>query len=107
LTAGLLASGVIWPANPAPLSSFGPAVAGPGSAQQPVGTAFNGATILYVQFNADGTVTPQTSPYFKLVVATGALSSSSLPAFNNPGAVRGVLIRPSGAITYVNDSTSF
>ena len=103
-TAGLLASGVIWPANPAPLSTLGTAT-GP---TQPVGTAFNGATtVLYVQFNADGTITPPASPYFKFVVATGALSSGSLPAFNNPGAVRGVLIRPSGAVTFVNDAASF
>jgi type II secretory pathway pseudopilin PulG len=106
-TAGLLASGVIWPTNPAPLSTLG-TTTGPGAAQQPVGTAFNAATtVFYVEFEADGTIKPATSPYFKFIVATGALSSANLPAFNNAGALRGVLIRPSGAVTFVNAATGF
>lgn len=103
-TAGLLASGVSWPTNPAPLSTLGTT----GLNTQPVGTAFNGATtVLYVQFNADGTIAPATSPYFKLVIATGTLSSSNLTEFTNPGSICGLLIRPSGAVSFVNDATSF
>jgi len=105
---GLLGTGVTWPTNPAPLSSFTSTVAGPSAGQQPTGTAFNAVSaVYYVQFNSDGSITPATSPYFKLVVATGALSSSSLPAFDRAGAVRGVLIRPSGGISFVNDPYSF
>ena len=79
-TTGLLASGVTWATNPAPLSTLG-TITFPA---QPAGTAFNGGTtVLYVQFNADGSVAPATSPYFKFVVATGALSATSVPAFSS------------------------
>ena len=107
--AGLLASGVTWPTNPAPLSTLNSGFV-LNSTSAPPGTVFNGATLFWIGYNADGTinVTLGTQPYAKLVVATGVLSSSNLPAFNNPGAVRGVLIRlGTGAITYVNDAQSF
>jgi prepilin-type N-terminal cleavage/methylation domain-containing protein len=104
-TVGLLASGVTWPANPAPVSSPLGTGTNPG---QPTGTAFNGAgTVFFVQFNADGSVSPAASPYLKLAVTTGGLSAANLPSFNNANAVRGILIRPSGAITYVNDAAGF
>jgi hypothetical protein len=101
---GLLASGVTWPANPAPLSSFG----SDGSPGQPAGTAFNGANaVFYIQFSADGTVTPTANPYLKLVLTTGGLSSANIPAFNNAAALRGLIIRPNGAVSYVNAPTDF
>jgi prepilin-type N-terminal cleavage/methylation domain-containing protein len=105
---GLLASGVTWPTNPAPLSTLNSGFS-LNTTSAPVGTVFNGATLLWLGFNPDGSIsgTVNVQPYAKLVVATGALSSSSLPAFNNAGAVRGVLIRPSGAVTFVNDAASF
>ncbi|MCX6951197.1 MAG: hypothetical protein NTV51_03295 [Verrucomicrobia bacterium] len=106
VTNGLLAPGVTWPTNPAPVSNLTLAFS-PSTTAAPVGTAFNRATTFYVGFSADGTVTPTPNPYLKLVVTTGALSAGNLPAFNNPGAVRGILIRPNGAVSYVNDATGF
>jgi hypothetical protein len=104
-TTGLVASGVTWSTNPAPVSSPIGTGSNPG---QPVGTAFNGAsTVFFVEFKADGSLNPPANPYIKLAVTTGGLSSANLPAFNNAFAVRGVLIRPNGAVSYVNDATGF
>jgi prepilin-type N-terminal cleavage/methylation domain-containing protein len=102
---GLLAAGVVWPSsNPVLLSTLG----GPFNPAQPVGTPFSGGTAFFIQFNADGTV-PQvgTQPYARLLVSTAALSAANLPQFNNAAAVRGLVIRPSGAVTFVNDANSF
>jgi prepilin-type N-terminal cleavage/methylation domain-containing protein len=104
-TTGLLASGVVWPANPQPVSKT---IGTFNLSAQPAGTAFAGTpTVFYVEFEPDGSVKPTSSPYTQLAVATGALSASSLPAFNNAGSVHGVLIRPTGAVTFVNDAASF
>ena len=104
-TAGLLAAGVTWATNPAPVSTPIGTGTNPG---QPVGTAFNGAsTTFFVEFKADGSINPAANPYIKLVVTTGALASTNLPAFNNAFAVRGVLIRPTGAVSFVNEATGF
>lgn len=101
---GLLASGTTWPANPPLLSSLTQTF-NPG---QPAGTPFNAANALYLEFNPDGTVTGMNGQsYMRLVVGTAALSSSNVPQFNNSGAVRGLLIRPMGAVTFVNDANSF
>ncbi|MSU65559.1 MAG: prepilin-type N-terminal cleavage/methylation domain-containing protein [Opitutus sp.] len=102
-TTGLLASGVVWPVNPAPVSTLSTGT-NPG---QPAGTPFNGAnTVFFLQFNADGTFTPPTQPYVKVAIATAAVANN-IPQFNNPGAIRGVLLRPSGAVTFVNDAAGF
>ena len=103
-TTGLLATGVTWLTNPAPVSTFG---TGP-NPNQLTGTAFNGAnTVFFVQFTADGSITPTPNPYIKLAVTTGAIGTNSLPAFNNQFAVRGILIRPNGAVSYVNSTDGF
>ena len=102
-TAGLLATGVVWPTNPPLLSSLG----GPESPNQIVGTPFGNSTAYFIQFNADGTIQQVGSQsYARLLVATAALANN-VPQFNNGGAVRGLLIRPSGGITFVNDANSF
>jgi hypothetical protein len=104
-TAGLLAQGVTWPANPAPVSSFTNTSAFTG---QPTGSPFANATAVYfLQFAADGTMTPAVTPYFKIAVTTGGLSTTNLPSFNNQFAVRGLIIRPSGAVSYVNETSGF
>jgi prepilin-type N-terminal cleavage/methylation domain-containing protein len=106
-TTGLLASGVIWPANPEPVSTFTPAQPTAVNPTPPVGTPFGGDAVgYYIEFTPNGTPYPATSPYAKLVIATAA-QLNGLPQFNNPGAVRGVAIRPSGAITAINDANSF
>ena len=103
-TTGLLASGVTWPVNPTPVSkNLGTA----GSPGQPVGTAFNGAaTVFYLEFKPDGSLNPATTPYTQLAVATGTLTNN-IPQFTNAAAVRGLLIRPTGAVSFVNDVSSF
>ena len=105
-TAGLLSTGVVWPSNPQPVSktlgTFALTV-------QPTGTAFAGAlTVFYLEFEPDGSIKspPAVAPYTQLAVATATVTNN-LPTFNNPGAVRGVIIRPNGAVTYVNDAASF
>lgn len=104
-TAGLLAQGITWLSNPVPVSS---PLGSAGNPNQPVGTAFNGVgTVFFVEFKADGALNPAATPYIKLAVTTGALGTNSLPAFNNPNAVRGVLVRPSGAVTFVNVANEF
>lgn len=103
---GLLAGGVVWQSsNPTLLSTLG----APFNPAQPTGTPFaTPATAFYLQFSADGTVQQVgTQPYARLLVATGALSAANLPQFNNAAAVRGLVIRPSGAVTFVNNATSF
>jgi len=105
-TTGLLPTGVVWPANPAPVSLLGTA----GNPGQPVGTAFNGAaTVFFVEFRPDGSVNAGTvpiSPYLKLAVASGTLTNN-IPQFTNSAAVRGLIVRPTGAISFVNDVSSF
>ncbi len=104
-TTGLITPGVTWPTNPPLLSTlqtgFNPL--------QPAGTPFGGANpqALFLQFNADGTMAQLgTQAYARLLVATASLTNN-IPQFNNNAAVRGLLIRPSGAVTFVNDATSF
>lgn len=104
-TTGLLASGVTWQPNPPLLSTLGLAF-NPG---QPTGTAFGGGNpnAFYLEFKPDGTVTQVgTQAYARLVVATAVLNNN-VPQFNNPGAVRGLLIRPTGAITFANEPSAF
>eukprot|EP01012_Entosiphon_sulcatum_P053946 TRINITY_DN74348_c0_g1_i1.p2 TRINITY_DN74348_c0_g1~~TRINITY_DN74348_c0_g1_i1.p2 ORF type:complete len:157 (+),score=8.60 TRINITY_DN74348_c0_g1_i1:192-662(+) len=105
-TNGLLPpGGAPWLTNPPPLST--PIGTG-GNPNQPTGTAFFGvSTVYFIEFKADGSLNPAANPYTRLVVTTGALGTNNLPAFNNPYAVRGVLIRPNGAISYVNEATGF
>ena len=105
-TVGLIAPGVVWPTNPPLLSTVGMGM----NPNQPVGTPFGGGNpaAFFVQFNSDGTVSQVgNQAYARLVVATATRSTANLPQFNNAGAVRGLLIRPSGAITFVNDALSF
>ena len=105
-TSGLLAAGVIWPSNPPLTSTLGAAT----GLAQPTGTPFGGAaTAFTLQFNPDGTIPlleQQRVAYARLVVATAALANN-LPQFNNAGAVRGLLIRPTGAVTFVNEAVGF
>ncbi len=109
-TNGLLAAGVIWPSNP-PLTSTLAAALPHG---QPTGTPFaTPATAFYIEFLPDGTcsqvpsVSPTQPSYARLLVGTASLSAANLPQFNNSGAVRGLVIRPSGSVTFINDATSF
>lgn len=100
LTNGLIATGVIWPTSPAPISTLLPA-----ARYTVVGDTATTATDTYfaLEFSANGTVLPGSA---KLAVATAA-SANNLPVFNNAGTVRGLLIRSSGAVTRVNEPGGF
>jgi type II secretory pathway pseudopilin PulG len=105
---GLLAPNVVWPTNPPQVSSLGATVTIP---RQPAGTMFAGTLVYALQFNPDGTFHhPQQSATAtttgRLVVGTAVLANSR-PQFNNAAAVRGLLIRPTGAITFVNEAIAF
>ena len=106
-TSGLLAAGVTWPSNPPQVSTLEEL----GNLGQPTGTPFGGGvTVFALQFNPDGTIPlldKQRQQYARLVVGTTAQSASGLPQFNNKDAVRGLLIRPTGAITFVNEALGF
>jgi general secretion pathway protein H len=108
---GLLASGVVWPGNP-------PLLSGPFDSSSPVGlrqvtgTPFGGSVTAYtLQFNADGTLfsleQSGTAQYVRLVVATASLSAQNVPQFNNAAAARGLLVRRTGAVTFVNEAAAF
>ena len=103
-TTGLLAANVAWPVSPAPVSK----TLGNGTnPNQPAGTAFNGAgTVFFVEFKSDGTINPASTPYTQLAVASGTLTNS-IPQFTNAASVRGILIRPTGAVSFVNEATGF
>ena len=101
-TTGFLATGVTWPTNPAPVSTF---ISTTAARYTIVGDPATSAadTYLAVQFSPDGTVSPTGA---KLALATAAVANG-LPQFNNAGSVRGLLLRPSGGITRVNEPGSF
>lgn len=103
-TSGMLVSGVIWPTNPPAVSN----VRGPIGLGQPAGTPFGPPASAYViEFAADGTIAQVGSqPFARLAVAT-ATAANNGPLFNNAGAVRGLLLRPTGSITFVNEATGF
>jgi prepilin-type N-terminal cleavage/methylation domain-containing protein len=107
VTTGLVATGVIWPTNPAPVSTLTNGFVIPVSSA-PAGTPFNGATSSWIAYTADGTLstTLGTQTTAKLVVATATVANG-LPQFDNAGAVRGLVLRSSGAVTRANDAGSF
>jgi len=101
-TSGLLATGVVWPANPAPVSTFLAAAAARYTiAGDPATSAAD--TYYALQFTPDGVITPVAA---KLAVATTTVTNG-LPQFTNAGAVRGLSFRTSGAVTRVNEPGSF
>ena len=115
-TAGFIAAGVVWPTNPAPRSTLNTRInytlvtrASDTAPSIPIIPAFGSA--YWIQFRPNGSLeAPDLAgqPYPKLAIATATLSATNSPLFNNPGAVRGLIIRPAtGAVTYVNEAASF
>lgn len=81
------------------------------TATQFFGVSGQNGRILYLDFQSDGTAVqptgvPAGTP-IKIALTTGVLSTSTTPRFNNAGAVRGLFIRRTGAIAYVNSATGF
>jgi type II secretory pathway pseudopilin PulG len=77
------------------------------------GTQFFGANgangrILYLEFGADGTVSSNTTGNpTKIALSTAILSGNALPLFNNANAIRGILVRKTGAVSHINEATGF
>jgi len=103
-TTGLLAAGIVWPTNPPLVSTL----RGPIGLAQPAGTPFGtGATAFVVEFSPDGTIAQVGNlTHARLVLGTAALANN-IPQFNNNAAVRGVILRPTGAVTFVNQANGF
>ena len=100
-TDGLLASGVVWPAGSGSVSHL---VSESGT---PFRTALaNAATVLSLRFGSDGLPASDTALDFKIIVASFT-GPPARPQFNNPTAVRAVLLRSNGAITLPFDPGDF
>jgi prepilin-type N-terminal cleavage/methylation domain-containing protein len=111
-TAGFIAAGVVWPTNPAPRSTLNTRINYTlVSGNAPLIPIFGSS--YWIEFLPNGSLRSDAAllagqPYPKLAIATAALSATNSPLFNNPGAVRGLIIRPAtGAVTYVNEAASF
>ena len=105
-TTGLLATGITWPTNP-PLTSTVTQIAIRG---QPPGAPFGtGTTTAFImEFKPDGTITQVgNQAHARLVVTTGTRSPANQPQFNNKDAARWLLLRPTGAVTFVNEAIGF
>jgi len=112
-----LATGVTWNNNVAtgpvstlvtpPLRNF--SVLGQTGAT--TGQLFGGAgggSAYYLEFAPDGTVAaPAASGSTKLALTTAVLATNALPQFNNASAVRGLLVRKTGATSLVTDASGF
>jgi prepilin-type N-terminal cleavage/methylation domain-containing protein len=111
-TAGFIAAGVVWPTNPAPRSTLNTRINYTlVSGNTPLIPIFGSS--YWIEFLPNGSLRSDAAllagqPYPKLAIATATLSATNSPLFNNPGAVRGLIIRPAtGAVTYVNEAASF
>ena len=78
-----------------------------------VGPQFFGLTnttgrVYYVEFGPDGSITsPANLNPGKIAVSTAILQPTAVPKFNNKDAVRGVILRKTGAVAMVNEATGF
>ena len=111
-TAGFIAAGVVWPTNPAPRSTLNTRINYTlVSGNTPLIPIFGSS--YWIEFLPNGSLRSDAAllagqPYPKLAIATATLSATNSPLFNNPGAVRGLIIRPAtGAVTFVNEAASF
>jgi len=111
-TAGFIAAGVVWPTNPAPRSTLNARINYTlVSGNAPLIPIFGSS--YWIEFLPNGSLRSDAAllvgqPYPKLAIATATLSATNSPLFNNPGAVRGLIIRPAtGTVTYVNEAASF
>jgi type II secretory pathway pseudopilin PulG len=112
-----LNTGVIWPTNPAPVSTLSTIASfnyfgqigtnGRGVGPQFFGLSGNGR-VYYIEFGSDGSITsPANVTPEKIAVTTAILQPAAVPKFNNKDAVRGIVLRKTGAIAMVNESTGF
>lgn len=71
------------------------------------GTSQTQGLIYYLEFGPDGTVTNPLGASTKIALTTAILGGNALPQFNNPNGVRGIVIRKTGALSLVDESTGF
>jgi type II secretory pathway pseudopilin PulG len=111
-----LRTGVTWLNNPAtgPVSTLAMLASFGYRGQGATGPAnqFFGATgagrVFYLEFDSTGAVVSNLSANpTKIALATAVLQPAAVPQFNNANAVRGVLVRKSGAVSPVNEASGF
>jgi type II secretory pathway pseudopilin PulG len=82
-----------------------------GTARQFFGTQGTSGRVFYVQFDPTGVETGNTTAVNTKIALTTAVLNPTVtpvrPKFNNRDGVRGLFIRKSGAISFVNDAASF
>jgi prepilin-type N-terminal cleavage/methylation domain-containing protein len=94
----LVGSGIVWPSGP-----FAPVSALPGGS----GLMLNGREVgeaYWVEYTPDGRTEPAAG---KLAVATAHATGNMPPRFDNPAAVRGLRLYPSGAVGWINHADDF
>lgn len=105
-TAGFLVPGITWQANPPLISSVTQTAIRGQPAGTPFGTSTNSAYI--VEFKSDGTVTQiGTQTHARLILGATTRAANNRPQFVSDNAVRGILIRATGAVTFANDKSGF
>jgi hypothetical protein len=101
-TEGLVDSGVVWPAVATATSSLGAATFNPTLDSG----AFGGAH--WLEFRADGSVASADGADATIrVLLTVGRKENDLPRFTHPSRVRGLLVRPTGAVAFINSGEDF
>lgn len=79
-----------------------------GVAKQFFGVQGGSGRVFTLDFDQTGAVVSATSTgAVKVALTTAVLATSSVPKFNNASAVRGLIVRKTGAVSLVNDATGF
>lgn len=111
-----LNTGVVWNNNVAtgPVSVFSPTILTNFNIRSQVGGqnqifgGVGGGRAYYLEFDPTGAITTNaTANPTKIALTTAVLAASAVPRFNNASAVRGLFVRKSGAISFVNEATGF
>ncbi len=111
-----LNTGVVWNNNVAtgPVSVFSPTILsnfnirGQVGGQNQIFGGVGGGRAYYLEFDPTGAITTNaTTNPTKIALTTAVLAASAVPRFNNASAVRGLFVRKSGAISFVNEATGF
>ena len=101
-TEGLVAPDVVWPAGATATSSLGAATFNPALDSG----AFGGAH--WLEFRADGSVGCADGAEGTIrVLLTVGRKENDLPRFTHPSRVRGLLVRPTGAVAFLNKWEDF
>jgi len=111
-----LNTGIVWNNNVAtgPVSVFSPMILTNFNIRTQVGGqnqvfgGVGGGRAYFLEFDSTGAITTNaTANPTKIALTTAVLAASAVPRFNNAAAVRGLVVRKSGAISFVNEATGF